>query len=181
MRYFLLATALFAISVALGMRVSLTVSADTIQRLEEMLRPFASLGPIELFVLIFINNASKALGAILLGVLLGLPPLLFVVFNGFTIGAVISALGASIGYGTIIASLAPHGLIEIPMLLLATALGLSVGKESLNRLAGRKSQVKSRLLSGLRVYIKWVLPGLLVAAAIEVFVTPMIASFFTKP
>ncbi|MDP2743604.1 MAG: stage II sporulation protein M [Dehalococcoidia bacterium] len=172
---------MFAISVALGMRAAPVVSDEMLKRLEEMLRPFASLGPLELFVPIFVNNAAKALGAILLGVLLGLPPLLFIIFNGFTIGAVISVLKASLGYGTIIASLAPHGVIEIPMLLLATALGLSVGKESLNRLAGRKSQVKSRLLSGLRVYIKWVLPGLLVAAAIEVFITPAIASFFTTP
>ncbi|MBM2831137.1 MAG: integral rane protein [Dehalococcoidia bacterium] len=181
MRYFLLATALFALSIALGMRVSPVASAETLKRLEEMFQPFASMGPVQLFVLIFLNNASKSLGAILLGVLLGLPPLFFVIFNGFIIGALISGLKASLGYGVIIASLAPHGVLEIPMLLLATALGLSVGKESLNRMVGRKSQVKSRLLSGLRVYIKWVLPCLLVAAAIEVFITPIIASFFTTP
>ena len=179
--YFLLATALFAASLALGLAVPPTAAADMIQRLGEMLRPFASLRPIELFILIFVNNAGKALGAILLGVLLGLPPLLFIVFNGFTIGAVIAGLKGSLGYGAIIASLAPHGVFEIPMLLLATALGLSVGKESLNRLAGRKSQVKARLLHGLKVYMIWVLPGLLVAAAIEAFVTPIVASFFAKP
>jgi len=78
------------------------------------------------------------------------------------------------GLGYVVASLAPHGVIEIPMLLLATALGFRVGLESLKWLTGKKSLVKSQLSHSLKLYLTWVLPGLVVAAIIEVFITPWI-------
>ena len=70
------------------------------------------------------------------------------------------------------AALAPHGVIEIPLLLLSTALGFIVGLESWKRFIRRRSQVKERLRSGFKIYLKWILGGLLIAAVIEVFVTP---------
>jgi stage II sporulation protein M len=70
--------------------------------------------------------------------------------------------------------LAPHGIIEVPLIVLATALGFTVGRESLRWLTGRKSLVRLQLRQGLKTYFKWILLGLLVAAAIEVFITPLI-------
>ena len=70
-------------------------------------------------------------------------------------------------------SFVPHGVIEIPVILLATALGLTVGMESARWLIRRERRVKSRLSEGLRVYVRWILPGLAIAAIVEVFVTPL--------
>jgi stage II sporulation protein M len=76
------------------------------------------------------------------------------------------------GWRYVLASFVPHGVIEIPLILLAAALGLTVGLESFKWLGRRESRVKLQLSNGLRVYVRWILPGLAVAAIIEVFVTP---------
>jgi len=57
--------------------------------------------------------------------------------------------------------------------LLATALGLTLGMESLKWLVRRESRVKLQLSDCLKVYLRLILPGLAVAAIIEVFVTPL--------
>lgn len=72
------------------------------------------------------------------------------------------------------ASFIPHGVIEIPVVLLATALGFTVGMESARWLARKESRVRLRLSDGLKVYLRWILPGLAIAAIIEVFVTPLV-------
>jgi stage II sporulation protein M len=141
-----------------------------------VLEPLASTGNLSilLFLIIFINNAIKALGLVFLGILLGLPPLFFIGLNGFILGGFGSALESVNGWRYVIASFVPHGVIEIPVILLATALGLTVGMESLKWLVRRESRVKLQLSDCLKVYLRWILPGLAVAAIIEVFVTPLL-------
>jgi stage II sporulation protein M len=146
------------------------------RQLGAILEPLALTGKLTilLFFIIFINNAIKALGIIFLGILLGLPPLLFIVLNGFILGGLGSALESVNGCRYVMASFVPHGVIEIPVILLAAALGFTVGMESLKWLIRRESQVKLQLSNGLKVYVRWILPGLAVAAIIEVLVTPLL-------
>jgi stage II sporulation protein M len=65
-------------------------------------------------------------------------------------------------------------VIEIPVILLATALGFTLGMESFKWLLRRESRVKLQLSDCLKVYLRWILPGLAVAAIIEAFVTPLL-------
>jgi len=173
-RSFLLATLLFALSLALGTQVTSVESAEMLGDLSELIEPIESLSSLVLFLIIFLNNAIKTLGVIVFGASFGLPPFLFVTANGFVIGVLASGLESDAGYGVLIAGLAPHGVIEIPILLLATALGFTAGRESFKWLTGKESMVRSKLRQGLKVYFKWMVGGLFVAAVIEVFVTPHI-------
>jgi stage II sporulation protein M len=143
---------------------------------EAILEPLVSTGKLSilLVLLIFVNNAIKALGLVFLGILLGLPPVLFIGVNGFILGGLGSALESVKGWTYVMASFVPHGVIEIPVVLLATALGLTVGTESLKWLVRRESRLKLQLSDSLKVYFRWILPGLAVAAIIEVFVTPLL-------
>ena len=172
--YLLLATVLLLISLMLGLTTSLEISGDTLEQFKQTLEPLMSLSPIALLFIIFFNNAIKILGAIVLGIMLGFPPLIFVTFNGYIVGLIISALKSATSYGVIIASLAPHGIIEMPILVLATALGLTIGAESLKYVTRRKSQVRVQLRQGIKIYLKWILISLFIAAIIEVFITPQI-------
>ena len=168
------AAVLFIISLVAGLRVSPELASNVLEELKIALEPLAeSLDPLILLPIIFLNNAIKALGAIVLGIVLGLPPLFFVVANGFMIGVVIIALKSSLGYGVIAASMVPHGIIEIPILLLASALGLRIGYQSLRYLIRQKSSVKAQLRQGMKIYLKWILASLFVAALVEVFITPL--------
>ncbi len=176
-RHLLLAIVIFIISLIAGLQASPELASGAMEELLQTIKPILEtlgfLGPLALLFLIFVNNAIKALAAIGLGILLGIPPLIFVAANGFMLGAAVSVLKSTVGYGLIAAGLAPHGIIEIPLLLLASALGLRVGWESLRFLIGQKSSMRAQLRNGVWIYIKWILAGLFIAALIEVFITPM--------
>jgi stage II sporulation protein M len=175
-RNLVLATSIFFVSLVLGALIGQTSAEEAMRQLShilERLPPTTDL-PILLFLMIFINNAIKALGIIFLGILLGIPPILFIGLNGFIVGSVGSALESVKGWRYVVASVAPHGVIEIPIILLAAALGLTVGMESLKWLLRRESRVKSQLSDCLKIYLRWILPGLAVATVIEVFVTPLV-------
>jgi stage II sporulation protein M len=175
-RNLILATGIFFISLVLGKLIGQNTVEELLRQFGAVLEPMTSLGKLSivLVLLIFINNAIKALGIVFLGILLGLPPIFFIGLNGFIIGGLGSALESAKGWTYVIASFVPHGVIEIPVILLATALGLTVGMESLKWLARRESRVKSQLSDFLKVYVRWILPGLAVAAIIEGFVTPLL-------
>jgi stage II sporulation protein M len=175
-RNLILAASIFFISLILGTLIGQNIVEGIMGQLGTILEPLALTGKLTilLFFIIFINNAIKALGIIFLGILLGLPPLLFIVLNGFILGGLGSALESVNGWRYVMASFVPHGVIEIPVILLAAALGFTVGMESLKWLIRRESQVKLQLSNGLKVYVRWILPGLAVAAIIEVLVTPLL-------
>ena len=175
-RNLVLATSIFFVSLVLGALIGQNTAEALMRQFGGVLGPLAPTGNLSilLFLIIFINNAIKALGLVFLGILLGLPPLFFIGLNGFILGGFGSALESVKGWRYVIASLVPHGVIEIPVILLATALGLTVGMESLKWLVRRESRVKLQLSDRLKVYLRWILPGLAVAAIIEVFVTPLL-------
>jgi stage II sporulation protein M len=175
-RNLVLATSIFFVSLVLGALIGQNTVEGLMRQFGAVLEPLAPMGNVSilLFLAIFINNAIKALGLVFLGILLGLPPLLVIGLNGFIIGGLGSVLGSANGWRYVIASFVPHGVIEIPVILLATALGLTVGMESLKWLVRRESRVKSQLSDCLKVYLRWILPGLAIAAIIEVFVTPLL-------
>ena len=172
-----LATAVFCASLVAGALVGQNTVEGLLSELGAVLEPLASTGSLSLILLliIFINNAIKALVLILSGILLGLPSMLFIGLNAFILGGLGSALESANGWRYAVASFVPHGVIEIPVILLATALSLTVGLESARWLVRRESRVKSQLSDGLKVYVRWILPGLAIAAVIEVFITPLLA------
>lgn len=172
----ILATSIFFANVAVGTLIGQNLVEGLLSELGAVLGPLASTGNLSflLLLIIFINNAVKALGLIFLGILLGLPPVLFIGLNGFILGGLGSALEAVNGWRYVMASFIPHGVIEIPVVLLATALGFTVGMESARWLARKESRVRLRLSDGLKVYLRWILPGLAIAAIIEAFVTPLV-------
>jgi len=170
------ATSIFFATIVVGTLIGQNLVEGLLSELGAVLGPLASTGNLSflLLLIIFINNAVKALGLIFLGILLGLPPVLFIGLNGFILGGLGSALEAVNGWRYVMASFIPHGVIEIPVVLLATALGFTVGMESARWLARKESRVRLRLSDGLKVYLRWILPGLAIAAIIEAFVTPLV-------
>jgi stage II sporulation protein M len=175
-RNLILATVVFCASLVVGTLIGQNLVEELLIELGAILGPLTSTGglPLLLLLVIFINNAIKALAIILLGILLGLPPILFIGLNAFILGGLGSALESISGWRYALASFVAHGVIEIPVILLAAALSLTIGVESARWLVRRESRVKSWLSDGLKVYVRWILPGLAIAAVIEVFATPLL-------
>ena len=174
--HLIIASIVFILFIFLGTRLPSDISSALMSQLEQSLSPLASMGSLSLITVIFINNTLKCLIIIISGILLGLPSLAFICINAVTVGMLTAYLGASTSLGVIIAALAPHGIIEIPLLVVSTAMGLAIGCETLKFLTKQKSTVKAHYIYSLKIYLKWMLALFLLAALIEVWLTPIVVS-----
>ena len=170
---------LFALG-ALGGGLAVILYPETAAHLQDLLKQFAKMfqgmPKLQLAAAIFLNNSLKTLLAILLGPLLGLVPVIFLIVNGAILGAVIPVAVESKGLWISIMTIVPHGILELPAIFLGTSIGLKLGLHPFRRLAGKADRTfVSDLGHGLWLFFYVILPLLLVAAAIEVFVTPLIA------
>ena len=158
--------------VSVGFYMSPTTGADTVNTMRQWVEPVVQMGPWGILAFIVVNNVVKALVVTVSGVMLGLPSLLFIAINGITIGSLAGAVGAKAGYVIVAAGLLPHGIIELLALVLATALGFSLGKEALFWMLRRESHLKAQFRNAFSIYLMVVLPLLVIAAVIEVTITP---------
>ncbi len=138
----------------------------------ETFKDFLS-NPVTLMLIIFANNASKALIAMLAGFFFGIFPVIFVALNGYIIGAVVSLREPEMGMLGVVIAILPHGLFEIPAIILACAYGMWLGYRFYRSLFAGE-EFKPHLMQALRVYVRIILPVLLLAAMIEAFITPLL-------
>jgi stage II sporulation protein M len=139
--------------------------------------PLLQMSPLSIMQAIFINNAMVSFISLILGLILGIFPIMFIAFNGYLVGVVAYLVGQERGLLFTLLALLPHGIVELPMVFMAAGIGLQLGHQVFLALIGRRSQVKKDLIEGLKFYFFWILPLLLVAAIIETFITPLILSF----
>ncbi|MDI9646478.1 MAG: stage II sporulation protein M [Archaeoglobales archaeon] len=126
--------------------------------------------PFKFAVFIFLNNAVKSLIAMLSGFFFGIFPILFIAVNGYILGMVVALRLPEWGWVKIAAAILPHGIIEIPAVVLACSQGVMLGyRFYLAVFKGEK--FKPHLMESLRVYFRIVVPMLLIAAVVEAFIT----------
>lgn len=128
------------------------------------------------FGFIFLNNSIKGVLIIYLGLLAGILPVVFLLVNGMVIGYLVhslSAQGESIA-DLVIRGLLPHGIIEIPAIIIACAYGIRMGSWVIRGINLRR-RVRGREGEGvLRKSVTaafWVVILLFAAAIIESTVT----------
>jgi len=108
---------------------------------------------------ILFNNVRSSIMIILSGFFFISIPLL--AMNGYFIGTAISLSGKPLGIALL--SLVPHGIFEIPALLLSVALGTLISARWLHK----PHNFKKMLGQTVRFYGKIILPLLIIAAIIE--------------
>ncbi|RQD69099.1 MAG: stage II sporulation protein M [Tindallia sp. MSAO_Bac2] len=131
--------------------------------------------------ILFFNNLRASLMMLLGGIILILP-LFGLIVNGGLVGAV-SALILNEGtiglFGFYVVGILPHGIFEIPALILSGAIGLKVSKEIL--LPPQNQTRKHRLKKNYQAAL-WSLPAIIlllaIAAIVEVFVTPWLMQIY---
>ncbi|MFC5452246.1 stage II sporulation protein M [Paenibacillus aestuarii] len=79
------------------------------------------------FIVIFLNNAIKSILIVFLGLGFGLLPLFMLIANGMILGYVLSLQNHGNTFALILKGIVPHGIIEIPVILMACAYGLKLG------------------------------------------------------
>ena len=178
-RAFLFASLLFFISFVIGYAVSPLADFSQIEgNLDDVVSMISKLSPLEIAIFIFLNNSIKSVLVIILSPLLGIFPIFFLVFNGFLVGLVIYDALTVTSLLVVSSAIIPHGIIELPIIILAGSIGLKIGNESLKRIHRADSYLVDYFKFGLRISISKIIPGLLIAAILESFLTPVIMNLF---
>ncbi|MCQ1535260.1 stage II sporulation protein M [Methanosarcina sp. KYL-1] len=136
--------------------------------------PLLQLHPVLIMLVIFLNNAFVSLLFLVLGLALGILPVLFIAFNGYVVGVLSNFVAEERGLLFVFLALLPHGIVELPMVFLAAGIGLRLGHQVFSALLGRQTEIKMEFKEGIRFYFRWILPLLFIAAVIETFITPLI-------
>lgn len=150
-----------------------------LEGLDDLVELIMNMTPLEIMLFIFFNNAIKSLLAFALGLGFGLIPLLFVLSNGYILGVVTYLESQENGFTYIFLGIFPHGIIELPMILISAAMGVRMGLNVINSMAGRYVDIKGEFRQGISVFFRFIMPMLLIAAAIETFITPLVIGWYT--
>ena len=128
--------------------------------------------PVDVFVMLAANNWLVSATAIYGGVALGIPTAVDMLLNGFVVGAVSGIADPLV----IVALVAPHGVIELPAIVIAGGLGFHLAGVVVGMFRGTRTStdLAEALRLGYRVLLGLAVV-LVVAAFIEAFLTPAIA------
>lgn len=149
--------------------------ADTlIKNFTSHFGPILKMSPFYIMLTIFRNNAFVSLLSLVLGLALGVFPILFIAFNGYFVGIICYVVSQQKGFLFILLALLPHGIIELPSVFLSASIGLRLGYHVFLYLIGRPTELGKEFIQGIMFYLSWILPLLFLAAIIETFITPLV-------
>lgn len=154
------------------------VSERLFEVLKEAFSRITTLDQFERMLEIFKNNVRNSLMALVLGTLFGIVPFIVAAANGLVLGMLAEIVSRQQGVVFVVAALLPHGIIELPMVLVSVGIGFRLGHAVYLLLKGMRIDIMQELKQGMWFYVRWVVPLLLVAAVIESYVTPLVASRF---
>ena len=124
----------------------------------------------ELFFFILLNNSVKSFAVLLSGILFGLTPLIAVAANGYILGVAYLFASGEVGYLQAAKTVLPHGVLEIPAVVLSAGYGLWLGVTFARRIQQRDmvgfgNQVRHAIM----MFFKIAFPLFILAALIETF------------
>ena len=176
-KYIAFSSYIFTISVFGGYLIAQNYPEETRSLIEEISSMFLSEEEVtswQIFLFIFENNVSKLFMLLLLGVFAGLIPLLSVFANGLLLGVFAQVVSEEISWTFFFLGILPHGIIEIPVLIVSSAIGIRIGKVAIWRLFSKKESLLKEFLKALKFFILVLFPLIFIAALIESFLTSAI-------
>ncbi len=121
-----------------------------------------------MFFVILLNNSAKSFAILLSGILFGLLPLIAVATNGYILGVAYMFASGEAGYVKAAKAVLPHGVLEIPAVILSAAYGLWLGVSFARRIRRRHwDGLGDQFRHAIRMYFKVAFPLFILAALIE--------------
>jgi stage II sporulation protein M len=142
----------------------------------QMLKWIMNQPQILIMIIIFLKNLLASATAMLLGLGLGLLPLMVVTSNGFLLGIVGYGAIQKEGWLYLAAGILPHGIIELPVVLVSIAIGFRLGHLLILSILREKADLSGEIRIAVHFLFRWITPLLFLAAAIETFITPVVIS-----
>jgi stage II sporulation protein M len=166
--YLLILAFLFCASAVVGAFAPSSVKRLVLEIFISSLDSFRDVTGANLFFYILVRNVTVSFLSLLFGLLLGIVPLVCIGLNGFFLGVVYVQVAEVLGYWKATLKIVPHGILEIPALLIAASYGLWLGVNVLRRIRGKETEpVGAQMRHALKRYVIVVVPLLIVAAGIE--------------
>ena len=162
--YVVFALGVFAVMFLVGFTYPQFFRAEIFDFIEGLRAMFEGKGVADMIGIIFFNNLKASFFAVVLGIGIGIFPLVTVVINGYLLGFV-SREAVNIGGLSALLLLVPHGIFELPAVIFSIGIGLKIGGDMFSGDAGKK--LEYNIKESLRFFVLVVFPLLVVAAVIE--------------
>lgn len=122
---------------------------------------------------LFLNNLETCVLLFISGAIVGIVTLLILSFNGIIIGGILQVVRGKTDLLVMLASILPHGVFELPAVLVSSTLGLMLGRAMMLELAGQGDASAQAMYLG-SLFVRYVVPFIAFAACIEAFITPAV-------
>ncbi len=163
-----------------------------LEKLREVLGPIVEMPFLSQFLFVVLNNSLTVFLVIVLGIIFGIFPFLVLLSNGIILGIIAYFFKTELSWSSFFVGTLPHGIIEIPAVILACAIGFKLGKTLFDRVfknrapqqrgegekenevlfaKEKEADIKTELNTALVFFIKVLFPLLVLAAAVEIFIT----------
>ncbi|MFH0942060.1 MAG: stage II sporulation protein M [Chloroflexota bacterium] len=175
--YLTAAVLLFSLGIVFGV-YSPPVSGLMTQEmsaLKEWADRLAALPPALMAVFILLKNCFALLFSFAMSPLLGLVPVLTLAINGWLIGVVAVEVSNKVSLGYFLAGVLPHGIIEIPALMIGEAAALGFGVSVFYSIF--RKNAPGYLAASFKKNFRYLIIAMLLlvpAALIETFITPLL-------
>jgi stage II sporulation protein M len=166
-KYLIFSVLLFFISLILGIMFPDIFKEQVLKLMKELVDRTQGMNALELIGFIIDNNIKASFIGFILGIFFALVPIGVLIVNGYVIGFVINM---SIGLKGIFVlwRLFPHGIFEIPAVMISISLGIRMGSFLFVYHGKNKGKEFLKWLKdSIRIFIFIVVPLLVVAGIIE--------------
>ena len=175
-RWLVTAVVLFVIGIIIGTvtPADARVARDLTFGLKELSGILIPFSPLTAFI-IFVKNVLAMLLSFMFSPILCLLPIFSLMLNGWLLGFVSEVAIEQESLGYVLVGVLPHGIFELPALIIAQAAALGAGTAVI--LAAFQRGKRATLVHRLSQYVKYLVLAfilLLPAAIMEAFVTPLL-------
>ena len=168
---------LFLLSSFIGVLTPYQYQQEIAKKLLTYFSPIKSTTQLQVFIKIFLHNYISTLLTLLIGLFFGIGPIIFLFINGFVLGNLIAFASTKVSIFKIGLAIVPHGIFEVPAVIIATSYGLWWGVKNYRKFR-YKDSFKDNFALPMKKYINVVIPLLLIGAFVETYITPLIIRIF---
>ncbi len=172
-----IAVLLFAGRLALGVVTPANIGglpAEDVSAIKKLAEFLAPLPRPSILTFILIKNISAILLSLVLSPFFCFIPIMALALNGWLLGFVSATVVQEKSLGYLLSGVLPHGIFELPALIIGEAVALSFGTAVMLSIFGKGG--KNLLLTNLRKNLRYLIVSvvlLLIAAIIETYITPL--------
>ncbi len=162
--FILVTLTIFCLFILIGFTLPYFFTEEIMTFMKELLERFAGLNVYETITAIFFNNLKSSFMAMILGIGFGIVPIFVTITNGYLLGFV-ARLSVEHAGLSVLWRLVPHGIFELPAIIISTGIGLKLGVSIISK--KRRKKMNKEIKESIRFFISVIFPLLVIAAIIE--------------